>query len=292
MVSSPAAGREARPEGPPAETVLYLPAIDFARGFADAVQADDVDHFRQRIMSSGCLILDDVHTIADKLPAQEELAARIEQRVQEQRATILTCRRLPTELRGIRPFLASRMLPGLTVPMERPGPEARREIVKRLAQQVELPLAEETVDLLCRGLPGGIPVRRLNAAINQLRLWEKNGGQVDDPRAVQSAVDAVGKASEPTIAQITRAVARRFQLKTSDLKSSTRRQQVVRARSLAMLLSRQLTGSSFQAIGSYFGGRDHTTVLHACRKTEELIETNSDLHQTADEVTEQLTQAG
>lgn len=270
------------------ERVLYFPAVDFARGYAEAVQADDIDHFRQRIMGTDCLLIDDVHTIADKLAAQEELAARIEQRVQEQRATILTCRRLPTELRGIRPFLASRMLPGLTVPIELPGPEARRAIIRRLADNAEFEIADETIDLLCRGLPEEIPARRLNAALNHLRLWKKNGGNPDDPRAVQAAVDAIGATGEPTVAQIAKAVARRFKLKTSDLKSSTRRQQVVRARSLAMFLARQLTDASLQSIGSYFGGRDHTTVMHACRKTEKLLSSNSDLSQTADEVTQQL----
>lgn len=268
--------------------VLLMPAVDFARGYAEAVDADDLDHYRRRLGAASVLVIDDVHMLTDKPAAQEELAARIERRTLEQRPTILTCRRLPTELRGIRPLLSSRMLPGLTVPLALPGPEARIWIVQQLLQSAKLSVDADVVDLLCRGLPAGLPARRLGAAVNHLRLWCRNAKLPPDSRAVQATIDAVGTVAEPSMADIAKAVARRFKLKTSDLKSSTRRQQVVRARALAMFLGRQLTDASLQQIGEFFGGRDHTTVLHACRKTEQLLATSHDLSRTADEVVELL----
>lgn len=271
-------------------SMLYLAAADFARSYANALGADDLEHFRNHIASADLLVIDDIHTIVDKIPAQEELAARIEARVRAGAATILTCRRLPSELRGIRPLLASRMLPGLTVPLALPGSDARREIVWRLCQQAELAIDTDWVDVLCRGLPEDFSAPRLAAVVNHLRLLAEHGHALEAP-AISTAIEAVCGGSEPTIASIAKAVARRFKLKTSELKSSTRRQQVVRARSLAMYLGRQLTESSFQQIGEYFGGRDHSTVLHACRKTEALLGTNSQLSQTADEVSEQLRSA-
>ncbi|QEG38048.1 DnaA/Hda family protein [Roseimaritima ulvae] len=271
-------------------SMLYLAAADFARNYANAVSADDLEHFRNHIASADLLLIDDIHTIVDKVPAQEELAARIEARVRAAAPTIVTCRRLPSELRGIRPLLASRMLPGLTVPLALPSGDARREIVWRLCQQAELEIDVDWVDVLCRSLPEDFSAPRLAAVVNHLRLLSEHGDALDAP-AIRSAIDAVCGGSEPTIASIAKAVARRFKLKTSELKSSTRRQQVVRARSLAMYLGRQLTESSFQQIGEYFGGRDHSTVLHACRKTEALLVSNSQLSQTADEVSEQLRSA-
>lgn len=268
-------------------SMLYLPAADYARSYANSLSADDLEHFRTRIATVDLLVIDDIHTIVDKVAAQEELAARIESRVQKNLPSILTCRRLPSELRGIRPLLASRMLPGLTVTLSLPGPEARLEILTRLCGQAELTMDADWIDVLCRGLPADLSTRRLAAVVNHLQLLSKHNQRLDFA-AITAAIHSTSGGSEPTIAAIAKAVARRFQLKTSELKSSTRRQQVVRARSLAMYLGRQLTEASLQQIGEYFGGRDHSTVLHACRKTESLLATNSQLSQTADEVSEQL----
>ncbi len=279
---------EATGESP---SLLYLPAVDFARNYGQALGADDLEHFRRRLAMVDRLVVDDIHAIADKTAAQEELAARIESRVLNAQTTILTCRRLPSELRGIRPLLASRMLPGLTVSLALPGAAARHEILTRLCRQADLAIDSDWVDLLARGLPNDLSARQLAAVVQHLRLLHQRGHTIDS-KAIEAAIGTAIGGTEPTIAAIAKAVARRFQLKTSELKSSTRRQQVVRARSLAMYLGRQLTESSLQQIGEYFGGRDHSTVLHACRTTEKMLATNSQLSQTADEVSEQLRVAG
>lgn len=268
--------------------VLHFKAIDFARRYAEAVDGDDLDHFRGPVSEADVLWIDDVHLIADKGPAQEELAARLADRFERSRVTILTCRRLPTEIRGFRPLLASRMLPGLTIQVSPPSGEARRELLAALADDADLEIDDELLDLLAAGLPAGLPAPRLSGAISQLRLWCRNAERCPTVEAIQSAIDAASSGHAPTIPTIAGAVARRFKLKTADLKGPTRRQQVVRARALAMFLGRKLTDRSLQQIGDYFGGRDHTTVLHACRKTESLLGTSPDLSRAADEVTETL----
>lgn len=268
--------------------VLHFKAIDFARRYAEAVDGDDLDHFRHPVSEADVLWIDDVHLIADKVPAQEELAARLADRFDRSRVTILTCRRLPTEIRGFRPLLSSRMLPGLTIEVSPPGDEARRDLLRALALDAKLVIDDELLDLLAAGLPAGLPAPRLSAAISHLRLWCRNAETAPTTAAVQSAIDAASTAHAPTMPAIAGAVARRFKLKMADLKGPTRRQQVVRARALAMFLGRQLTDRSLQQIGDYFGGRDHTTVLHACRKTESLLGSNPDLSRAADEVTETL----
>lgn len=271
-----------------ASKVLHFKAIDFARRYAEAVDGDDLEHFRQPVSEADVLWIDDVHLIADKGAAQEELAARLADRFERSRATILTCRRLPTEIRGFRPLLSSRMLPGLTIQVSPPGSEARRELLGVLADDAELQIDGELLDLLAAGLPAGLSVPRLAAAISHLRLWCRNAESPPTVGAVQAAIDAASSNHAPTIPAIAGAVARRFKLKTADLKGPTRRQQVVRARALAMFLGRKLTDRSLQQIGDYFGGRDHTTVLHACRKTESLLGSSPDLSRAADEVTETL----
>lgn len=271
-----------------AAKVLHFKAVDFARRYAEGVDGDDLDHFRKPVSEADVLWIDDVHLIADKGPAQEELAARLADRFERSRVTILTCRRLPSEIRGFRPLLSSRMLPGLTIQVSPPGGDARRELLRALADDAEFSVDDELLDLLAAGLPAGLPTPRLAAAISHLRLWCRNAESSPTAAAIQSAIDAASSAHAPTIPAIAGAVARRFKLKTADLKGPTRRQQVVRARALAMFLGRQLTDRSLQQIGDYFGGRDHTTVLHACRKTESLLGNSPDLSRAADEVTEAL----
>ncbi|WP_164102136.1 helix-turn-helix domain-containing protein [Candidatus Laterigemmans baculatus] len=268
--------------------VLWMPAIDFARRYAEAVDGDDIEHFRQPLRQAEILLLDDVHLIADKGAAQEELASRLAERLDAGRVTILTCRRLPTEIRGFRPLLASRMLPGLAISVALPGAETRPLLLRALADEAGLVLDDALLELLAAGLPAGLSAPRLAASIQHLRLWCRNAEGPLTSEAIQGAIDAAANQNEPTIPAIAGAVARRFKLRTSDLKGPTRRQQVVRARALAMFLGRKLTDRSLQQIGDYFGGRDHTTVLHACRKTESLLGENPELSRAADEVTETL----
>ena len=109
------------------------------------------------------------------------------------------------------------------------------------------------------------------------------------PKAIDLAIGIVGKTQELSLADIANTVAKHFRLRLSDLRSSSRKQNLVRARSLAMLIARKITAKSMHQIGDYFGGRDHTTVLHAIRKTESLLNDDVDLRRMSDEITEKLT---
>lgn len=282
---------------PPSETarplaLMSMPGIDFARLYARAVDSDDITQFRAELQTAPVLVIDDVHLMVDKAAAQDELAARLESRSAASLPTILTCRRLPTQVPGLRPLLVSRMLPGLTVPIRLPGPEAVRMIVTVLAQRRDLLLREEDVEFLCGGLPLEIPARQIESIVRHLELWCRMKASPPNMIAIREAIASLEPATEISTDKVAKIVARRYKLKLSELKSGTRRQEVVRARSLAMFLSRQLTGSSYDKIGKYFGGRDHTTVLHACRKTESLIENDNELRVAANEVSDQLQAAG
>jgi chromosomal replication initiator protein len=268
--------------------VLRLPAIDFARRYAEAVDSDDIDHFRKLFDTAHVLLIDDVHLIADKIPAQDELASRLAVRIDAELVTILTCRRLPTEIRGFRPILASRMLPGLAIQVALPGPDAKRCLLQALAERSELDIDDDLLELLAAGISADSTAADLSAAISHVRVWCRSAESRPTVQAIQSAINSTRSEIQLSMQDIATAVARRFKLKIADLKGPTRRQQVVRARALAMFLGRKLTGRSLQQIGTFFGGRDHTTVLHACRKTEALLVDNPDLSQVADEVTEQL----
>jgi chromosomal replication initiator protein len=273
-------------------TLVSMPGIDFARLYARAVDSDDITRFRAELQMAPVLVIDDVHLMIDKGAAQDELAARLESRSAASLPTILTCRRLPTQVPGLRPLLVSRMLPGLTVPVRLPGRAAIRMLVTALSQRRDLLLSEEDISLLCGGLPADIPARQIESIVRHLELWCRMKASRPSMIAIREAIASLEPATEISTDKVAKTVARRYKLKLSELKSGTRRQEVVRARSLAMFLSRQLTGTSYDKIGKYFGGRDHTTVLHACRKTESLIENDNELRVAANEVADQLQAAG
>jgi chromosomal replication initiator protein len=268
--------------------VKYLPAVDFARGFADSSAADDMPPFRAEIDEAAVLVIDDLHLIADKPSAQEEIAARIDARTDAMRPTLITCRRLPPEIRTFRPRLVSRTLHGLTLPVQVPKGESRRLILRELAMIHDVILDESLLSLLDSGLDDKLPVRGLDAAVKHLSLWCRMNDASTNEAAIQSAIDSTTPGDDISLGKICRVVARRSGLRTADLRSSSRKQSVVRARSLAMLIGRRQTANSLDQIGKYFGGRDHSTVLHAIRKTEALIETDANLHQALNDVSEKL----
>ena len=271
-----------------AGAVKYITSVDFARGYAEAISSEDIPPFRSEIDDAEILIVDDLHLINDKGPAQDELAARIDARMAASRPTILTCRRLPSEIRRMRPMLVSRSLPGLTIPIRPPCGDSRLLILREAAQDHELTLSDDLLDALDRGLSDRLSARALESAIKKIVLWSRMNDQPPDERAIHSAIESTNPDDEIALSRITQAVSRIFGHKTTELRSGSRKQSVVRARSLAMLLARQLTSKSLQQIGVYFGGRDHSTVLHAIRKTEALIDQDNELHQAMLDVTEKL----
>ena len=268
--------------------ILHLPASDFSRRFAEAVSADDLPPFREEINRVPVLVIDDLHLMLTKPAAQEELAARIEHRTDHFLSTILTCRRMPTEIRGLRPSLVSRSLPGLTIPLKCPSGESRRMLLFELAMQFDVTLDEMLLAMLDEGLPSDAPARSLAASMKQIDLWCRMHEKPPCVEAVTSALEQVAPETQLTLKKITTAVARRFGLRSRDLLSSSRKAHIVRARSLAMLLARRLTPQSMNRIGDHFGGRDHTTVMHAIRKTEAQLDDDADLRQAANEISEKL----
>ena len=145
-------------------------------------------------------------------------------------------------------------------------------------------------DLLDHKLEPRLPSRALEAALKQISLWCRMRGAEPTESAIISAIAVVGEREELSLSAIGTTVARYFRLKVADIRSSSRKQNLVRARSLAMFIARQMTSKSMHQIGEYFGGRDHTTVLHAVRKTELLLESDSELQRAAEEVKEKFSE--
>lgn len=255
------------------QRVVCTTAVDFARELADAIETQGVDEFRAKHRSAGFLVIEDLGMLATrksgKINVQEELICTIDALAAEDRWVIVTASVPPTALPGILPALQSRLMSGLLLPLFPPGAEARLAILEQLASVRDISLPEPVARVLADGLAVTAP-----ELAGSLLQFTSPARFQNDPFDLESARRYVAKRTgkhRPTLHEIALATARHFSLRLSDLRSPVRRRALVVARGVVVYLARQLTEESLDKIGDYFGGRDHSTVMHSCRKTEELI---------------------
>ncbi len=257
-----------------AKGVLRTTAADLARALAHAAETNSVADLRTRHQRCDLLLIDNVHELADRPAAQQFLTTTIDALMRRGVLVIATLRQLPGETGSLLPLLASRLSAGLIVPLVPPAVQAREEIVRQLAVEHDLRLSAEATARLVGGVrfggrqgrqrPAAMTVPQLRHALMQFASAAQHADHDGQPPDDQS----------PTHRQrfrpITAAVARHFDQTVADLKGPSRRRHVVEARAVAMYLCRTLTDASLAEVGGHFGGRDHTTVIHACQKIEDL----------------------
>lgn len=273
-------------EAHPGQKAIVTTGADFARAYADEVETDTLADLRERYLTADLLLIDDVQELSGKRAAQQELQHLLDLLLADGRRVLITARQSPGEIPQFSEALASRLSAGLCVPLAAPGSLARRAILQRLATLHEVPLSESAVSHLAENMSGTVPM--LSHAVAELEQAARNGRHEIDGEDVQGFLAEQSQTQRPSLRSIVGVVARYFRLKSADLKGPSRRTGVVQARSLAMYLARRLTDESLEQVGQHFGGRDHTTVLHACRKTQELVETDNDTRHMVEELTEQL----
>ena len=266
--------------------VVHTMAIDFARELADAIQTRTVDDFGIRYRRASLLVVEDLGDLAGKQAAQRELRFTLDALVGAGGRVILTATAAAGQLVGIAPGLQSRLVAGLAVPLAPPGPDARLVILQRLARLRGMELSESVARLLADGLSVTVP-ELLGVLVRLEMLALVDGGVIDVESARRYLAERNGS-RQPSLHEIALATARHFSLKLAELRSPSRRRAVVAARGVAIYLARQLTGQSLAQIGQYFGGRDHTTVSHGHRKTEERLETEPGIRHAVLELQERL----
>jgi chromosomal replication initiator protein len=187
------------------------------------------------------------------------------------------------------PALQSRLMAGLTVPLAPPEIETRLAILERVARDRQLQLPKSAAQSLAEGFYGTVP--ELLGALAQLEVPARRDGKSLDLRTIRHFLAERKRDGLPDLPQIAAAVARHFRLKLSELRSTTRRRAVVHARDVAIHLARKITHASLDQIGQYFGGRDHTTMMHSCRKIEELLRDDKAFRQEIEQL-EKMTPKG
>ena len=283
-----AAGRFIAEANPNAQ-VMYLHAEKFVSEMIQALRRDSIDAFKRRYRSVDTLLLDDIQFFAGKDRSQEEFFHTFNALLESRQQIILTCDRYPKEVDGIEARLRSRFGWGLTVSIEPPDFETRVAILQKKAAERELELSDDVTFLIARRMRSN--VRDLEGALNSLIANARFSGRTIDLEYTQEILRDVLAVHDRliTIENIQKVVSDYYQLRVADLLSRRRSRSIARPRQMAMYLAKELTEHSLPEIGNAFGGRDHTTVLHACRKIESLCESDGRLREEHARLTRELT---
>lgn len=252
--------------------VACLSAAEFAGQYAEKVDNRTLDAWRKQLRNAELFVLEDVGQLAGKLSAQQELLHTLDALEQRDAAVVITSRWAPAARSTLGAGLQSRLEGGLCVPLSPPSAEARYAIVRELAAAQRLQLSEQAARALSDALAVTAP--ELAGALAQLELLARSDQTRLDEALIRRYLASRQSRRQPSLQAIASQTARYYALRVTDLKSSSRRRAVVAARDVAMYLARQMTAKSLKQIGDYFGGRDHTTVLHGCRKTESLLQSD------------------
>jgi chromosomal replication initiator protein len=261
----------------PKAKIAYMHSERFVQDMVRALQNNAIEKFKQYYRSVDALLIDDIQFFAKKERTQEEFFHTFNALLEGNQQIILTSDRYPKEIDGVEDRLKSRFGWGLTIAIDPPELETRVAILKRKAQEHHVNLADEVAFFIAKRLRSN--VRELEGALNRVIANANFTGRSITIDFVREALRDLLALQDKlvTIDNIQRTVAEYYKIKVADLLSKRRSRSVARPRQLAMALSKELTNHSLPEIGNAFGGRDHTTVLHACRKVVALREENHDI---------------
>ncbi len=260
----------------PKAKIAYMHSERFVQDMVRALQNNAIEKFKQYYRGVDALLIDDIQFFSGKTRTQEEFFHTFNALLEGNQQIILTSDRYPKEV-DVEDRLKSRFGWGLTIAIDPPELETRVAILKRKAQEHHVNLADEVAFFIAKRLRSN--VRELEGALNRVIANANFTGRAITIDFVREALRDLLALQDKlvTIDNIQRTVAEYYKIKVADLLSKRRSRSVARPRQLAMALSKELTNHSLPEIGNAFGGRDHTTVLHACRKVVALREENHDI---------------
>jgi len=264
-------------ERDPSATVVYLHSQRFVQDMVKALQQGTMADFMSYYRSVDALLIDDIQFFANKLRSQEEFFHVFNALLERGHQMVLTCDRYPREIDGLEERLKSRFVWGLTVAVEPPELEHRVAILMKKAEVDGVDLPQDVAFFIAERIRSN--VRELEGALKRVMANAHFTGRPLSVEQVRSALRDLLAIQERQVGvdNIQRTVAEYYKIKISDLLSKRRNRAVARPRQMAMCLAKELTSHSLPELGDAFGGRDHTTVLHACRKVASLREESADL---------------
>lgn len=256
---------------------LYVHSERFVADMVKALQSNAINEFKRRYRSVDALLIDDIQFFSGKERSQEEFFHTFNALLEGQQQIILTSDRYPKELSGIEERLKSRFGAGLTVAVQPPELETRVAILMNKAEQSNIELMPEVAFFIAKRIRSN--VRELEGALKRVIANAHFTGSIITLEFVQEALKDLLALQEKLVSidNIIKTVCEYYKIKVSELLSKRRNRSIARPRQVAMALCKELTNHSLPEIGDAFGGRDHTTVLHACRVVKQLTENGADL---------------
>lgn len=257
-------------EHKPTANIAYLHSERFVADMVRALQHNAINEFKRYYRSLDALLIDDIQFFAGKERSQEEFFHTFNALLEGQHQIVLTCDRYPKEVKGLEERLKSRFGWGLTVAIEPPELETRVAIINKKAEQTNSYIPSDVSFFIAKRFRSN--VRELEGALNRVVANSNLTGQPISLEFTQNALKdlLLLQDKQITLENIKKTIAEYYKIRVSDLLSKRRSRSVTRPRQIAMSLAKELTSHSLPEIGDAFGGRDHTTVLHACRKVAEL----------------------
>ena len=255
-----------------AHRILLTTGADWARSFADAIRKEQVAVWRDTCRQASLFILDDVQQLFRRDGAQLELIQLMDEFLASDVPMIVTSPTQPALLDRLDKRLTSRLAGGLVIDLQPPSLASRKAIVREISARQTNPLSEEAIDWFTETYRGTVPSLQTMLFGALSGLATKNYAVKDAPVSksmLRRLIESWESSKKVDLAEIVRVVSRYTRISRKEMIGSTRKQNVVQARSLAMYLAKEVYGYSLREIGHHFGGRDHTTVLHACKKIHE-----------------------
>ena len=263
----------------PNARVMYLHSERFVADMVKALQHNAINEFKRYYRSLDALLIDDIQFFARKERSQEEFFHTFNALLERQMQVIMTCDRYPKEVNGLEERLKSRFGWGLTVAIEPPELETRAAILMSKAEHAQVNLPREVAFFIAKRIHSN--VRELEGALRRvIANAHFMGKAITVDFAKESLKDLLAMQERlVNIDNIQKTVAEYYKIRVADLHSKSRTRSITRPRQIAMALAKELTSHSLPEIGDAFGGRDHTTVLHACRKVLELKESDNRINE-------------
>lgn len=265
--------------------VVHVTGAQLIAELAEAADQSRIAQWQRSCRSAGLFICEDLQALASHSEAQQHLQAAIDEVDATGGHVVLTALRLPGELNGLSAKLVNRCHGGICATIDMPGPSSRRKLLDHFLAEQQLILPEAQIDELTREM--AVSPRELRAIVQELAVASRDQPNIPE-QLVRNVVHQRKEEYGVTLADVARAVAKRFGVGLSALRSARRLRSLVLPRQTAMLLARELTDARYAEIGEYFGGRNHSTVVHACQRVRELIETTPELASSVDQVRTQL----
>jgi chromosomal replication initiator protein len=262
----------------PTANIVYMSAEKFMMEFVTAMRANESMAFKARLRAADVLLIDDIQFIVGKGSTQEEFLHTINELTTSGARIVISADRAPHHLDGVDPRILSRLAGGLVADIQPPALELRLAILHaKRAALAQHEISDEVLDFLARSIRTN--VRELEGAFNKLLAYgQLTGKRVDMEFAQVMLADAVrANARRITVDDIQKACAAHYRIEPSEMRSKRRARAVARPRQVAMYLAKKMTPRSLPEIGRIFGGRDHSTVIHAVKTIEDLRQTNPDI---------------